>query len=280
MSVEPLPAAPRTKGPNPITEFFRGFGTLIRGFSYWRSRPRVMALGLIPAAIVFAVMVAVVIVLALNLDGITTFLTGFAQNWEGRWRDLLRIAFAFALVLGLVVVYAFTFTALTLAIGDWFYERIWRAVEADLGGFTAGKQPGFFRSLGDGTRLIARAVITGLALALIGAIPFVGAIVASILGAFLSGRLVVFELTTRPLAARGLSRLERRDALRAHNPRVLGFGVAVYLCFLIPGGAIAVMPGAVAGSTVLAKHILGEGPAKVTTAKTGKAKTPAPKPKA
>ncbi len=39
---------------------------------------------------------------------------------------------------------------------------------------------------------------------------------------------------------------------------MFGFGVAVHLCYLIPGGAIAVMPAAVAGATVLAKHVLGE----------------------
>jgi CysZ protein len=29
----------------------------------------------------------------------------------------------------------------------------------------------------------------------------------------------------------------------------------VHLCFLIPGGAVAVMPAAVAGATVLANHV-------------------------
>ena len=258
MSIEPPPTPRRTRGPNPITEFFRGFATLIRGFSYWRRRPRLMALGLIPAAIVFAILVALIAVLAFNLDAITTFLTAFANGWDEIWRDVLRIGFALALILGLVVLYAFAFTALTLFIGDWFYEKIWRAVEQDLGEFTRGREPGFWRSSADAGRLVVRAIFTGLFLAVIGIIPVVGAPSAAVLGIFLSGRLVALELTTRPLEARGMTRLERRTALRNHSPRVFGFGVAVHLCFLIPGGAIVVMPAAVAGATVLAKHVLGE----------------------
>lgn len=258
MSVAPPPTPRRTRGPNPITEFFRGVATLIRGFSYWRRRPGMMALGLIPAAIVFAILVALIVLLALNLTPITTFLTAFANEWDEGWRSLLRIGFGLALILGLVVLYAFTFTAITLMIGDWFYEKIWRAVEADLGEFTRGREAGFWRSTADAGRLVVRAILTGLLLAVIGIIPVVGAPVALVLGIFLSGRLVALELTTRPLEARGMTRLERRTALRNHSPRVFGFGVAVHLCYLIPAGAVAVMPAAVAGATVLAKHVLGE----------------------
>jgi CysZ protein len=258
MSVVPPPTGRRTRGPNPITEFFRGFATLIRGFSYWRRRPRLMALGLIPAAIVFAILVVLIALLAFNLDAITTFLTAFADSWDKVWRDLLRIGFGLALILGLVVLYAFAFTALTLFVGDWFYEKIWRAVETDLGEYSRGTEPGFWRSNLDAGRLVVRALFTGLLLAVLGLIPLVGAPIAAILGLFLSGRLVALELTTRPLEARGMTRLERRTALRNHSPRVFGFGVAVHLCYLIPGGAVAVMPAAVAGATVLAKHVLGE----------------------
>jgi CysZ protein len=246
------------RGPNPITEFFLGITTLLRGFGYWRRRPGAMALGLIPAAIVFAILVVLVVLLVLNLDPVTIFLTGFADTWDERWRNLLRIGFGLALIVGLIVLYAFSFTALTLLIGDWFYERIWQAVEADLGEFTPGPELGFWRSAGDATRLVVRAIFTGLLTVLLGLVPLIGPVLAVVVGTFLSGRLVALELTTRPLEARGMARRQRRAALRPHNPRVLGFGVAVHLCFLIPGGAIIVMPAAVAGATVLAKHALGE----------------------
>jgi CysZ protein len=89
-------------------------------------------------------------------------------------------------------------------------------------------------------------------------VPLIGTVLAVVVGTFLSGRLVALELTTRPLEARGMTRQQRRAALHPHRARVLGFGVAVHLSFLIPGGAVIVMPAAVAGATVLAKHVLGE----------------------
>ena len=247
------------RGPNPYREFFRGVATLGRGFSYWKRRPGTMALGLIPAAIVFAGLIVLIVLLVTSLDPLTLFLTGFAEEWDPAWRNLLRAGFGLALVVGLVVLYAFAFTALTLIVGDWFYARIWRAVEDDLGEFTARRpEPGFWRSTLDAARLVVRAIITGLVVALLGLIPVVGTVLAVVLGVFLSGRLVALELTTRPLEARGMTRAERRAALRSHSPRVLGFGVAVHLCFFIPAGAILVMPAAVAGATLLAKHALGE----------------------
>lgn len=217
-----------------------------------------MALGLIPAAIVFAVLVVLIVLLVANLDPVTIFLTGFADTWDESWRTLLRIGFGLALIVGLIVLYAFSFTALTLLVGDWFYQRIWQAVEADLGDFTPGAEPGFWRSAGDAARLVVRAVFTGLLIVLLGLVPLVGTVLAVVVGTFLSGRLVALELTTRPFEARGMTRQQRRAALHPHRARVLGFGVAVHLSFLIPGGAIIVMPAAVAGATVLAKHALGE----------------------
>jgi hypothetical protein len=37
----------------------------------------------------------------------------------------------------------------------------------------------------------------------------------------------------------------------------LGFGVAVFACFLIPLGAVLLMPAAVAGGTLLSRRVLG-----------------------
>ncbi|MEO8529306.1 MAG: EI24 domain-containing protein [Pseudolysinimonas sp.] len=250
--------APSGRAPRAGAEFALGFATLARGFTFWRRTPRAMWLGLIPAALVFAVLLSLVVVLAINLTAIMDFLTPFANGWDESWRTLFRLALGLALIIALVLLFAFTFTGLTLFVGDWFYEKIWRAVETEFGEFVPAHEPGFWRSSGDAVRLSVRAIFTGILLAVIGLIPVVGTIASAVLGIFLSGRLVAIELTTRPLEARGLTRVQRRDLLRTRSPRVLGFGVAVHLCFLIPLGAIFVMPAAVAGATILARHAMGE----------------------
>jgi CysZ protein len=75
-----------------------------------------------------------------------------------------------------------------------------------------------------------------------------------------TGWLIADELSSRALTARGLTRDARRQLMRAHRARVLGFGVATQLCFLVPLGAVATMPAAVAGSTLLAHSLFGREP--------------------
>jgi CysZ protein len=241
----------------PVGEFFAGFATLFRGFAWWKRRPGLMLLGLVPALIVAAGLIALVLVIATNAEAIIAFVTPFADTWDPGWARLFRVLAAVSLLIGFVVLAAFAFTGLTLLIGDWFYERIWRAVETELGGMPPEHETGFWRGVADGLRLAIRATLTAVLLAILSLIPVVGTILAAVLGVFFSARILATELTTRPLEARGFARRERRAALRTRSPRVTGFGVAVQLCFLVPGGAILVMPAAVAGATHLARQLVG-----------------------
>lgn len=249
-------ASPAPRAVGAASEFAAGFGTLLRGFAMWRRRPGLMALGLVPALIVGAVLLTLLIVVLINIDGIATLVTPFADPWDEGSRRLLRLVVALAILVGVIVLLAFGFTALTLLVGDPFYEKIWREVENELGDFAGKTEPGFWRAAADSLRLVGRAIVTALLMALVGLVPVVGAPAAAVIGLFLSGRLVALELTARPLEARGLVASERWKVLRTRSPRVIGFGVAVHLCFLIPGGAIVVMPAAVAGATALARHVL------------------------
>jgi CysZ protein len=45
--------------------------------------------------------------------------------------------------------------------------------------------------------------------------------------------------------------------LRANRPLAVGFGAAVFVCFLVPLGAIVTMPAAVAGGALLSRRVLG-----------------------
>ncbi len=239
-----------------VGRFFSGVGMLLRGFGFWRRRPGAMALGLIPAAIVFLLIVAGLAALAVNLAGIADWLTPFADGWVDPWPFVVQVL-AGAIVFGGAVVFAaVTFTAITLAVGDPFYERIWRAVELDLGGTVPEQGTGFWRTVRDGLALIGLALVTSIGVGLVGFIPVVGAIVAPVLGIVLSGRLLALELTSRPFEARGIAARDRRVFLRGHRAQLFGFGVATQLCFMVPLGAVIAMPAAVAGSTMLARAAL------------------------
>lgn len=238
-----------------VRELLAGAALVPRGFGFWRRRPGVMALGMLPAIIAGALIAAVLIALGLNVEALAQAITPFADGWAERDRGVLRTVLALVIVAGAIIGTVYTFTTLTLLIGDPFYERIWRAAEAELGDFTPSPLR-FWRSFGDGLLLVLRAMGFALITGLVGLIPVVGSVTAAVLGPVLAGHLIARELTTRPFEARGITASERARLLRGSRARELGFGIATQLFFLIPGGAIAVMPAAVVGAAHLARSVL------------------------
>ena len=114
------------------------------------------------------------------------------------------------------------------------------------------------RSLADSLRLVALSALIGVPLFAAGFIPVVGQTVVPVVGALVGGWFLALELVGAPFYRRGMRLPDRRARLRADRPTALGFGVAVFLCFLIPLGAVLVMPAAVAGAALLARRSLGQ----------------------
>lgn len=233
-----------------------GAGHLLRGFGMWRRRPGLMLLGMVPALIVFLVLLAAFLVLLWNVDSLVDWATPFADDWSATPRTVLRIGLMLALLAAAVFLSAVLFVGLTLAVGDPFYERIWRATEEMLGGPVPDRGPAFWRSAGDSVAFASISVLCGVGLLVVGFLPLIGPIVGAVLGLLVSGRLLANELLTRPLEERGMDRDARRAFLRRHRGAVVGFGVTTQVFFMIPLGAIVVMPAAVVGSTTLARELL------------------------
>lgn len=238
-----------------LHEFAAGVGTLVRGFAMWRTHPRLMALGLIPAVLAFVVLAAALIPFAISLGGLTAWMTPFADEWAAGWRDALRIALGIVLFIAAAILAGLVFTSLTLTIGDPFYQRIWQGVERSLGGTEPTGATGFWTTIGEGLRLVWYAILVALLILAIGFIPVIGGVAASLGGIVLSGWILARELTGRAFDARGAGSADRAHILAAGRARTLGFGIATQLCFLVPLGAIVTMPAAVAGSTILARTL-------------------------
>lgn len=239
-----------------MSEFWAGVRTLLAGFGWWRRNPRVMAAALFPAALVGAAMAAGLIALGAFLPAIVEGLTPWAEDWSAIWAVIVRVLVGAAVLAGGLVVAVTTFTALTLLVGEPFYERVWRSVEAERSGAVPETGYGFWRSVADSASLIARGLAIAVTSLVLGFIPVVGAPLAAVAGALLSGWVLADELTSRALSARGLGPRERRTLRRGSRARVAGFGVATHVCLLVPLGAIFAMPAAVAGSTLLAHALL------------------------
>lgn len=239
-----------------VNEFFAGVMLLLRGFGFGGRRPGVMLLGLVPAAIVFALIVAGLIALGFNVAALVEWLTPFDESWPEGWQIVVSAAMGTVLFAAAIVLAAVTFTALTLAVGDPFYERIWLAVETDLGGDLPESGPGFWRAVRSSLGLIGLGLVTAVGVGLFGFVPLIGGLLAPVLGVVLSGRLLAVELSSRAFEARGIPGAEQRTLRRGIRWQLLGFGVATQLLFMIPFGAVFTMPAAVAGSTMLARTAL------------------------
>jgi CysZ protein len=245
-----------------VGQFLAGAGLLLRGLGLYVRSPRLVLLGIVPALISALLFVAALATLAWFADDLAALITPFADDWSSRVRQVARTLVGLAL-LGLGVLLAVvTFTAVTLIIGDPFYEKISERVEDRYGGTPGRVDVPLWRSLrrsaADSARLVGMSVLVGVPLFLAGLIPLVGQTVVPIVGATVGGWLLALELVGAPFYRRGLRLADRRRVLRANRPLALGFGVAVFVCFLIPLGAVLVMPAAVAGAAQLARRCLGQ----------------------
>lgn len=245
-----------------LSELLAGARHLVAGLGTWGRDPGLMALGALPALIVGVVMLAGVILVALNVGAWATALTPFAEGWDAPLAGGLRFVLDLGIVVGVIVLCVLTFAAVVLTVGEPFYERIWRAVERRLGGIPdevelpLGRQ--IAKGIRDGAVLIGIAILTALVVFLVGLIPLIGTAAGLVLGALLGGRALARELTGMAADARGMSLAERRALLATRPWRTLGFGIAAYLLMLVPAIAVIAMPAAVVGATLLVRDLRGE----------------------
>lgn len=218
-----------------------------------------MALGAVPALIVGALVVAALVALGFVVDELAVAITPFADDWDEMFRDAVRVAAAAAIMVAAVLLVVVTFTAVTLAVGDPIYERIWLRVERDLGGFADPVDLPFWagirRASASGLRLVAFSLVAGVIVFLIGLVPIAGAVLGPVCGWIVGGWAIARELLSRPVDARNVDRRTEKAMRSAHRPLVLGFGLMVYASFLVPFGAIVAMPVAVVGSTLLFRRL-------------------------
>lgn len=245
-----------------VSGFAMGIRLLGRGFRLWVTSPRLMLIGAIPGLITLVLIVGAAVVLGFNLDNISTLLTPFAASWDEGYRTGLRIVVMAALAGVGLLVFVYSYTAITLLIGQPFFEKISERVELSLGGVPneveAPILTSLVRGIGESLRILLVTIAIGLGLFILGFIPLIGTLAAWTLGAITGGWFLALELSTVPFERRGIALKQRRAALAAQRSTTLGFGIAVFLLFLVPLGALVTMPAAAAGATLLARRSLGE----------------------
>jgi len=241
-----------------------GFGYLIKGQRWVARHGRQFGFGLLPGLITLVLYAAALTALALWGADFVAWATPFADDWSSPWLGLFRglltvVLFALSLLLAVV-----TFTAVTLLIGQPFYESLSEEVDRDVSPDGTAPESGLplWRELWisgrDSLRIVLRAAVWGVLLFALGFVPVAGQTVVPVLGFFVTGFFLTEELTGVALQRRGVELRDRLALLRSRKTLVWGFGTPLALTFVIPFVAVFLMPGAVAGATLLARDLRGE----------------------
>ncbi|MET7615586.1 EI24 domain-containing protein [Streptomyces sp. NPDC005408] len=237
-----------------------GFGYLMKGQRWVGGHGRWFGFGLLPGLVTLVLYAAALVGLGYGADDVTAWATPFADDWTSPWQGLFR-GFLTVLVFGFGLFTAvITFTAVTLLIGQPFYESLSEQVDRSEGGDVPQSGLPLWRELWisarDSLRVLARVVLYGVVLFGLGFIPVVGQTVVPVIGFCVSGFFLAEELTAVALQRRGIELKERLTLLRGRRLLTLGFGVPLALAFLVPFVAVFLMPGAVAGATLLVRDLV------------------------
>ncbi|MEW2140384.1 EI24 domain-containing protein [Streptomyces sp. NPDC005409] len=241
-----------------------GLRYLLAGQRWVMGHGRWLGFGLLPGLVSFALYAGALIGLGYGADDLVAWATPFADGWSSPWLGLVRgflTALVFCLGLFLAVI---TFTAVTLLIGQPFYESLSEQVDRSEGGeVPASGLPLWLElwvSARDSVKVLGRVLLYGILLFALGFIPVIGQTVVPVLGFCVSGYFLTQELTAVALQRRKVDLHDRLALLRSRRMLVLGFGVPLVLAFLVPLVAVFLMPGAVAGATLMARDLM-PGPA-------------------
>lgn len=223
---------------------------------------RWLGFGLLPGLVTLVLYGAALTGLFYGADDFTVWATPFASDWSSPWLGLFR-GFLTAVVVSLgLFVSVITFTAVTLLVGQPFYESLSEQVDRTEGGEVPESGRSFWEDLWisarDSLRLLVRVLLYGILLFALGFIPVVGQTVVPAIGFCVSGFFLTQELTSVALQRRRVDLDEQLTLLRGRRATALGFGVPLVLLFLIPLLAVFLMPGAVAGATLLARDLVGD----------------------
>ncbi|MFI5617581.1 EI24 domain-containing protein [Streptomyces sp. NPDC051567] len=236
-----------------------GFRYLLAGQRWMFGHGRQLGFGLLPGLVALVLYAGALVGLFYGADDLTAWVTPFADGWSALWSGLFR-GFLTALVIGFGLFLAvITFTAVTLLIGQPFYESLSEQVDRSEGGEIpeSGLTPWreLWISARDSVRVLGRVLLFGVLLFALGFVPVIGQTVVPVLGFCVSGYFLTQELTSVALQRRRVDLPGQLALLRSRRMLALGFGVPLVLAFLVPLVAVLLMPGAVAGATLMVREL-------------------------
>ncbi|MFE0047846.1 EI24 domain-containing protein [Streptomyces albireticuli] len=248
-----------------MRDLMTGMTYLAKGQRWVGRNRRQWGFGLLPGLVTLVGYAAALVALVFWADDVVDWATPFADDWSSPWPGIFRGALTALFFGGGLLLALISFTAVTLLVGQPFYEELSERVDRAEGGTAAESGLPLWRELWISAReslaVLVRVALWGVLLFALGFVPVAGQTVVPAIGFCISGFFLTEELTAVALQRRGVPLRERLRLLRSRKLLALGFGVPLTLLFLVPLVAVFVMPGAVAGATLLVRDLMGETPA-------------------
>ncbi|MEU4212681.1 EI24 domain-containing protein [Streptomyces sp. NPDC026206] len=245
-----------------MRDLVAGMTYLAKGQRWVGRNRRQWGFGLLPGLITLVGYAAAIVALVVWADDAVDWATPFADDWGTPWLGLFRGALTAVFFGGCLLLSLISFTAVTLLVGQPFYESLSERVDLAEGGTAPASGLPLWRDLWNSAReslaVLVRVALWGILLFALGFVPVIGQTVIPAIGFCVSGFFLAEELTAVALQRRGVALRERLRMLRSRKLLTLGFGVPLVLLFLVPFVAVFVMPGAVAGATLLVRELTGE----------------------
>ncbi|WP_087928252.1 EI24 domain-containing protein [Streptomyces albireticuli] len=248
-----------------MRDLMTGMTYLAKGQRWVGRNRRQWGFGLLPGLVTLVGYAAALVALIFWADDVVAWATPFADDWASPWPGIFRGALTTLFFGGSMLLALISFTAVTLLVGQPFYEELSERVDLAEGGTAPESGLPLWRELWISAReslaVLFRVALWGVLLFALGFVPIAGQTVVPAIGFCVSGFFLTEELTAVALQRRGVPLRERLRLLRSRKLLALGFGVPLTLLFLVPLVAVFVMPGAVAGATLLVRDLTGETPA-------------------
>jgi CysZ protein len=239
---------------SPWHTFREGLAAPWAGFHYMSDHPKLWRYGIWP--IVVNLLTSGLLFLLLVVAGgyfFTTIHPKFGEGW------LWLLAEVFVGLVFMVIVVAMTvaaWLALQSVLCAWFYDRLARRVELQLGVEPDQLQdvPVLYQAT-DAVRNVAVLLTINLGCLAIQFIPGLGTVLGLCGSYYFTSYTLGLEYFDYPLALRGLRRPEKLAFGRRHRLHVLGLGTAVAILALVPIVNAVLLTTAVTGAVLLHRQI-------------------------
>jgi CysZ protein len=177
----------------------------------------------------------------------------FSPSW---WGVALEVLVVLALLLVALALTAIAWVLLQGALCGYFYERLARRVEIELGlPAEAMREVSLGYQIADALRDMLRLVLVNGGLLLLNFVPVVGSAAALVGGGYVTCFTLGEDFFDHPLGLRGYRRAEKLAFCRRHRAHTLGLGAAVFLVSLVPVLGSVLLTTAAVGAVLLHRRL-------------------------